>query len=323
MASRPEPPELVLVAGEALYDLWMDDDDDSLRGRPGGGPFNTARTLGRLGRPAAYLGRLSGDATGRTLERLLAEDGVALDCVVRTEDPTTLALAELGPDGSARYGFYAAGTAAPGLTEQAALAALPPAVGMLHVGTLGLLLEPVATAVEAVVERLAGEALVTVDPNIRPWAIEDPAAYRARLNRVLRRSDLVKVSEDDLAWLAPGRPPEDAARALLEPGPAAVLLTRGGGGTAAITREGTAEVAAHPVAVVDTIGAGDAFSGGLLAWWGAHGLGPARLGDLALLTQAARFASVVAALTCARAGATPPRLEELPGASILGGQQGA
>jgi fructokinase len=114
----------ILVAGEALYDLVVRD-GDSIAAHPGGGPFNTARTIGRLEQPVAYLGRLSTDRFGRTHERLLAEDGVSLGAVVRTEEPTTLALAELDAQGGARYRFYERGTAAPGLTTEDALGALP------------------------------------------------------------------------------------------------------------------------------------------------------------------------------------------------------
>lgn len=311
MAVPPDPREaLTLVAGEALYDLWMGEGDE-VRGAPGGGPFNTARTLGRLERPVAYLGRLSSDRFGRTLRRMLGEDGVRLDAVVATDDPTTLALADLDAGGAATYSFYDRGTAAPGLTEEAALAALPTGIGALHVGTLGLALEPVATAMEAVVERLGPTALVMADPNVRPWVIADPARYRARLERILGRCDVVKVSEEDLAWLAPGRAPDDAARALLDLGPVAVLLTRGGDGAAALTAAGTREVPAPPVQVVDTIGAGDAFGGGFLAWWTARGLGRDELGDPGRVEEATRFAAAVAARTCERAGADPPRLAEL------------
>ena len=143
---------MILVGGEALYDLVLQGSDDDLHGHPGGGPFNTARTIGRLEQPVAYLGRLSSDRFGQRLEALLADDGVSLECVVRTDDPTTLALAEVDDDGVARYRFYERGTAAPGLTPEAALEALPADVDMLHVGTLGLALEPVATALEGVVE---------------------------------------------------------------------------------------------------------------------------------------------------------------------------
>ena len=108
------------------------------------------------------------------------QDGVALDCVVATDDPTTLALAELDEEGAATYRFYVDGTSVPGLTPEAALATLPERVEMVHVGTLGLVYEPTAAALEAVVEKVAGEALVMVDLNIRPLAVPDPEAYRAR-----------------------------------------------------------------------------------------------------------------------------------------------
>lgn len=304
---------LVLVAGEALFDLWMGAGDE-VHGRPGGGPFNTARTLGRLERPVAYLGRLSSDRFGRTLERMLADDGVRLDAIVPTDDPTTLALADIDEAGAARYSFYDRGTAAPGLTEDAALGAVPDGVGILHVGTLGLALEPVAAAVEAVVERVAPAALVMVDPNVRPWVIADASVFRARMARVLGRADIVKVSEEDLAWLAPGAAPDEAARGLLDAGPAVVLLTRGGDGASVLTRAGSQDVPSPATDVVDTIGAGDAFGGGFLAWWSARGLGRDELADTAQVARATRFATLVAARTCERPGADPPRLAELDGA---------
>jgi fructokinase len=301
---------LIVVAGEALIDL-VPAADDQLAAHPGGGPFNTARALGRLERPVAYLGRISTDRFGDRLASLLAADGVRLDAHVRTDDPTTLALVELAPDGSAAYRFYTEGTAAPGLTEAEALAALPADVAYLHVGTLGLVLEPMAAALEALALSRRGRALVMVDPNCRPAIVGDPAAYRARLNRTLAAADVVKVSEEDLAWLAPGVPAPDAARAMLGQGPRAVLRTRGGDGATVLTAAHALEVAAPPVDVVDTIGAGDAFSGGWLAWWSERGLGTAELDDSAALEEATRFACLVAGRTCERAGASPPRRAEL------------
>jgi fructokinase len=309
MTARATDP-VILVAGEALFDLVLDD-SAQLAAHPGGGPFNAARTIGRLEQPAAYLGRLSRDRFGSRLRGLLADDGVRLDTVIDTDDPTTLALAELDEQGAATYRFYSRGTSAPGLTTEAALDALPAAVDMLHVGTLGLALEPVATALEAVTERLAGDALVMLDPNCRPGVVEDDEAYRARLWRVLAHTDVVKVSDDDLAWLDPGTPAVDAARALLEPGAAAALLTRGAEGAIVVTATEAVRVPAPRVEVVDTIGAGDAFGGGFLASWRREGLPRERLASLDAVVAATEFACLVAARTCERRGASPPRLDEL------------
>jgi fructokinase len=302
--------DVILVGGEALFDLVYDG-DENLQGHPGGAAFTTARTIGRLGQPVAYLGRLSTDRFGMKLERTLVADGVRLDAVVRTDEPTTLAMAELDETGSAGYRFYERATSAPGLTPEAALAALPPAVAILHVGTLGLTLEPMATALEAVVEELGGRALVMVDPNVRPWVIADAETYRRRMRRVLGRTDVVKVSEEDLAWLEPERGAADAARMLLEGGPRVVLLTRGPDGVQVVTGAGDVHVPAPEVEVVDTIGAGDAFGGGFLAWWRREGHGREQLADLGLLIEATRFACLVAARTTERPGASPPRLSEL------------
>jgi fructokinase len=289
---------VIVVAGEALVDL-VPGQDDALRAHPGGGPFNTARTIGRLGQPVAFLGRLSSDRFGRTLEAMLEADGVGLGSVVHTDEPTTLALAEVDPSGAACYRFYERATSAPGLVPADALAALPPDVTVLHVGTLGIHLEPVATAVEALVERVAGTALVVVDPNVRAGVLADPAAFRARLDRLLERADLLKLSEDDLAWLTPGMPPDEGVRSLLGRARAGVV-TLGGEGALVVGPAGAVRVAAPAVDVVDTIGAGDAFGGGFIAWWHRRGT----------LVEATAFACRVAALTCARAGATPPTLAE-------------
>jgi fructokinase len=297
----------ILVGGEALYDL-VAHADGSLEGHPGGGPFNTARTIGRLRQPVAYLGRLSTDRLGATHERMLLEAGVDLGATQRCAEPSTLALASLDEDGVAAYSFYAAGTAAPGLTPAAALAALPLEVAALHVGTLGLVLEPLAAALEAVVARLAGRTMVVVDPNVRPWIIDAPDVYRARLEHILQMADVVKVSEEDLAWLDPGRPPLEAARTLLEHGPRVVLFTEGPAGATIVSPRGDTPVAPVSADVVDTIGAGDAFGGGFLAWWSSHGLGRDELLRDGLVVEAARFAAVVAGRTVAVAGASPPAL---------------
>jgi fructokinase len=222
-----------------------------------------------------------------------------------THAPSTLALADLDAGGGARYGFWREGTASASLAPDAALAALPDDVAALHVGTLGLVFEPTAAAVEAVVEHLAPGAVVMVDPNVRPAAITDETAYRDRLGRVLRRSAVVKVSDEDLAWLRPGETAEDAARGLLAAGPDVVLLTRGPRGALVVATDGERDVPAPPVTVVDTIGAGDAFSGGFLARWrpGADGLEAA--------AEAAAYGALVAGMTCERAGASPPTLAEV------------
>ncbi len=292
--------ELIVVAGEALVDL-VSPGDGTLAAHPGGGPFNTARALGRLERPVAYLGRVSTDAFGEQQMALLSDDGVRLDAVVRTDDLTELALAELDAGGNATYRFYVGGTAAPGLTPEAALEALPDDAGYLHVGTLGP--EPLAEALEALAERTTG--LVMVDPNCRPDAIDGEERYHARIRRTIAHSHVVKVSDDDLAFLG------EEPRALLDLGPTVVLLTLGAKGAVVISADGEHEVPPVEVEVADTIGAGDAFSGGFLAWWSERGLGAADLADTGQVVEATRHAARVAALACAKPGANPPYRNEL------------
>jgi fructokinase len=301
---RPAP---VVVAGEALIDL-APQPGGALAPLLGGGPFNTARAVARLGRAAAFIGCVSRDAFGGRLADALAADGVALDPGLRTDLPTSLAMAELDARGAATYRFYFEATSAKALAPDVALAALPAEVAALHVGSLGLVLEPLAAAAEALVARLAGTAPVMVDPNVRPSLIGDFAAYAARLQRVIARADVVKVSDEDLQLLSPGRPPHEAAADLLVQGPKLVLLTLGPQGAVALGSFGARTVAAPQVTVVDTIGAGDTFSGAWLARWLELG---ASLDDGAAAEEATAFACRAAALSCTQAGASPPTRSEL------------
>jgi len=302
----------IVVGGEALIDL-VPHQAGELRAHAGGGPYNTARTLGRLEQDVHYLGCLSDDGFGAKLRAQLLEDAVTLDTVVETPLPTTLALAEVDERGAATYRFYTEGTSAPALEPEAALAALPEAVDFLHVGTLGLVMEPTAMALQAVVEAVADRALIMVDPNCRPSFIPDRGTYRRSLAATLRYAHVVKVSNDDLEYLEPGVDPMTAARNLLADGPTVALVTLGGEGAMIVRADDEEVVPAPKIEVVDTIGAGDAFGGGFLAYWRINNLGRDALDDKDAVRAATTFACVVAARTCERAGANPPRLSDLDG----------
>ncbi len=301
---------MIIVAGESLVDLIV---EPSLRltAVPGGGPYNTARTLARLGSEVAFLGRCSTDRFGRDARTRLAADGVRLEHVETTDDPTTLAVAELDDHGAATYRFYVQGTAAAGLSEASlpeVLAARPQAI---HIGTLGLVLEPLATTVERLIERVDDDTLVMLDVNARPSATPDAAAYRARVRRLLRRADVVKVSVDDLAYLLTDLDPDAALDDVAASGPTLVMRTDGA--APLVIRAGAQrfEMPVPVVPVVDSVGAGDAFGGGFLHAWVRVGRTRAALADEVAVLAAATFGIRVAALTVGRVGAEPPNATEL------------
>jgi len=302
---------MIAVAGESLIDL-IAREDGTLVPSAGGGPCNVARALARLEVPVAFLGAVSGDRFGRQLRAALAADGVDLSCLVASERPTMLAVADLDAARTARYQFYADGTAAPDLSADAARAALARVrASALHVGSLGLGLDPLGTAIEQLVADAADDVLVMVDPNWRDGAVEDPAAWRTRLERVLVRADVVKVSTADLASLMPGVPVVIAARRLLGARTRCVVVTDAGAAVTVLTAQREALVVPGPVKVVDTIGAGDAFCAGLLAWYESAALTLDDLASIEHMERAASFAALVAGRACERAGANPPRLDEL------------
>jgi fructokinase len=302
---------VIVVAGEALMDI-VTARDGTEQPRPGGGPFNTACALARLGVPTAFLGRLSTDAFGRQLADVLAADGADLSLTSFGPEPTTLAIAEVDSRGYAAYRFVTAGTSAPNLTPAALPASLAPEVNALHVGTLGLLLEPIAATLLELVQRESGRRLVMLDPNIRPALLTDVPRYRGRLDAIMAHSTIIKGSEADLAWLFPELDVESAAERLLGHGPRLVIATLGAQGALGASAGIRVRVPAPTVDVVDTIGAGDAFGAALLAWLHERGALTTDLSlDPAELRSALEFACFAASLTCTRPGADPPWRSEL------------
>jgi fructokinase len=296
---------MIVVGGEALVDLVIDP-DGSVTAKLGGGPFNAARAIGRLGSEVAFLGALSRDRFGTLLHQQLLADNVRDSLVQFTELPTTLASAELDSHGAASYHFYLAETAAPNLHPLP----LPEDLTILHVGTLGMVLQPMASTLEAVVDGLNDDVLVVLDPNCRPRVTWDRVGYMARLQRMLRRADVVKVSSDDLDFVS-SHDHAAGVRMLLEGGAGVVLHTDGGRSVHIHSSKSHVEVPVPVVEVVDTIGAGDAFGGAFAAWWDQAGLGRDDLRDSDALGAAVVASVEVAAVSCTRVGAQPPRRDEL------------
>ncbi|MFE3523820.1 carbohydrate kinase [Streptomyces sp. NPDC059161] len=296
---------MIVVAGESLIDLVPQQPGDPLgplAPRPGGGPYNTAVALGRLGARAAFCSRVSTDGFGEALLGGLRAAGVDTSLVQRGPEPTTLAVASLGADGSAGYGFYADGTA-DRLFELPPQ--LPPAVSALALGTCSLVLEPGASAYEALLRRESGRGVLTLlDPNVRPGLIPDAGAYRTRFKSWLPYVSLLKLSEEDAAWLG------GTVEEWLAAGPQAVVLTRGGAGLTVWTRDGDeVSVSGERVEVVDTIGAGDTVNAALLHR--LHPFAPRTALTSANWPEVLRYAARAAALTCTKEGAQPPTAADL------------
>ncbi|MFD7131505.1 carbohydrate kinase [Streptomyces sp. NPDC059894] len=300
---------MIVVAGESLIDLVPQGTGALAPLRPalGGGPYNTAVALGRLGSPTAFCSRASSDAFGEALLAGLREAGVDVSAMTRGPEPTTLAVATIDGSGSAAYSFYVEGTADRLFT---APVTLPAGTRAVSFGTCSLVLEPGASAYEELMRTAAAQGLFTaLDPNIRPGLIPDADAYRARFKSWLPSVSLLKLSEEDARWLG-GTP-----REWLSAGPAAVVITHGGDGLTAFTRDGAVyPVPGEEVDVVDTIGAGDTVNAALLHGLSARdALSPAALARLGRegWERLLRFAARAAAVTCSRAGAEPPYAAEV------------
>jgi fructokinase len=308
---------MLLCAGEALIDMLprqTEAGEAAFAPYPGGAVFNTAIASARLGLPTTFFTGLSTDLFGARLEAVLTANGISPDLAARSDRPTTLAFVTL-TDGQASYAFYDENTAGRMLSP-ADLPPLPDAVSAVFVGGISLAVEPCAEAYVTLARRAHGAGrLVMCDPNIRPGFIADEMRYRERIDRLLASCDIVKVSDEDLHWLSGSTDLSTGAAALRAKGPRIVLVTEGAEGVTAYHDTGEVRVPARKVEVVDTVGAGDTFNGGFLT--GLHEAGAlsktgiASLGD-ETLAAALTLGAQAAAVTVSRAGANPPKRDELP-----------
>ena len=302
----------IALVGEALID-FASGGGLAFRGHCGGSPLNSAVACARLGQATAYITQLSTDLFGEQLLQYLQSNGVDTDFVQRSDAPTTIAFVERGLQTN-RYAFYSRGSADSQWSPEL-LPRLPECCRYLHFGSISLLQEPAARRISEFVAANAGQRIVVFDPNVRLSLIDDLPAYRRRMHDWLRCTDLLKLSDEDVAALSTGMSHEAAARDWLSAGPRTVIITRGANG-AVLYRHGhaTMPIAAPTVELADTIGAGDAFTAGLSVALLHQGVREAaQLAELpdATWRQVLQFATAAAALNCLREGANPPTRAEV------------
>ena len=297
--------EAIWVAGEVLIDLIP-------RGTErvaivGGGPANTAKALARLGFDTYFIDGISTDAYGEQARAELLSDGVKLDYALSSKNPTCLATVTLDENGSASYDFLIDGTATFEFNESwLPDPSHPPAV--LHIGTLATIVEPGATNLFNWAKSV--KAPLVFDPNIRSSVVSDRSRYQQIVEKWATISSVIKMSEDDLAWLYPEMDFRSVAENFINEKTQLVVITKGAGGIDGFTEDGEVTVPGVKIDVVDTVGAGDTVGAILveaIVKWGLDNLVGATL-ELALNRAAA-----AAAITCSRAGANPPTLKELEG----------
>ncbi|MCH9676502.1 MAG: carbohydrate kinase [Actinomycetia bacterium] len=301
---------MIQVMGEALIDIIVSPEGE-IDSVVGGGPVNTARTIARLGIQASFIGGISQDALGKRVRRLLDSDGV--NCAVETAcpEPTTLAIATLDESGAAAYQFLMNGTSSLSITPDVALKALDHRAMAVHIGTLALVFRPLSQATRAVISALSTHQLLMVDPNARPSVMNDPTEFWETFNASLVRADVIKVSGDDLDYMFPELSNHEAAVEIQKKSQAVVLFTDGSQGVHVFTELEDFSCDVPSVDVVDTVGAGDSFSGGFLSHWDSRGWTRADIQDCAKVRSAVNFGIKVAGITCQRAGAMPPFANEL------------
>ena len=307
---------MILSCGEALIDMLpriSKQGEACFAPYAGGAVFNTAIALGRLGAPSAFFSGVSTDMLGEILADTLAASKVDTAYLARSGRPTTVAFVKL-MNGQATYAFYDEGTAGRMLSEDQ-LPALPADVSALFFGGISLVNDPAASTYEALQARECGTRVTMIDPNIRPGFIEGKEReYRARITRMIARADLVKLSDEDLHWLEGAGDLGALARGILARGPKVVFITEGAKGARAVTASQDRFVAATPVTVADTVGAGDKFNAGVPAALHQAGvLSKAAVAALpdAVLDAALSLGTRAAAVTVSRPGANPPWADEL------------
>jgi fructokinase len=310
---------MILCCGDALFDIFAEDAGSAgsvrLDARVGGSPLNVAIGLSRLGQRSSYLAKISRDMLGNRIISHLEHEGVDTSLAVRTQDPTTLAIVALDPSGVASYSFYIQGTADRSLVLSELPDELPTPIEVIHVASYSTALEPTASSLQALVERHSQRRFISYDPNVRPSIVPDRAVWQARIRSLLPHAHLIKVSEEDVAFLEPGSDAQAVAMEWSRLGPSLVVVTRGDAGGAAITARGIRHsVPACRISVIDTVGAGDTFQAALLTWLAENRRlerNAAAALDERELHSLLSFAARAAAMTCTRRGADMARRHEV------------
>ena len=318
---------MIGVCGEALIDFTPRQLEGELAYKPlpGGSPCNVAVGLARLGKSAAFIGKVSNDRFGDILHAHLTQNAVDLRWTTRGDEPTALAfvIPSTDSEGNHDFAFYGNNTAEQSLTDADIPASLPDHVTALHFGSYSLMLGESAHAYETLMRRESQNRVISLDPNVRPALFPHRAAYRQRIETLLPLTNLVKASAEDLAWLYPTENHADIAARWLQAGPSLVVITLGENGATALSRNATASVPGLPIHPSDAVGAGDAFTSALLAHLDNQDLlNPAALTTLTAdaLSHALAYANRAAALTCTRPGANPPTSTELTAGILKQGQ---
>lgn len=308
---------MLLVGGENLIDLVQTDEADGLplyQAVPGGSPFNLAIAAGRQGLETGYLSPISTDNSGDLLAARLHEAGVTL-ASGRHPAPSSLAMVTL-KQGVPSYSFYRDGTAERQISKAGLTAALTDQTRLFHIGSLALAGGADSDIWEDFSQQCKDKGIaVSLDPNVRASLVADPAAYRARLFRMMRRADIIKLSDEDLIWIYEGGAEQSALDQLVNDSGADVLvLTRGEKGASVFHDGKWYDRAAVPLAELkDTVGAGDTFMATMLVWLAQRG-GVERLAALSADNKLAMIdrAAQAAAINCSRQGCNPPFADDMP-----------
>ncbi|MFP4210963.1 MAG: carbohydrate kinase family protein [Alkalispirochaeta sp.] len=308
---------MIVHAGEALIDFLPVHDEAGRRSFtpvPGGSPYNTAVAAARLEVPTAFLGKISNDLFGKQIIEHLRNNGVGTDLVVRSDRLSTLAFVQPTEGSDVEYAFFSNGAADRSL-DAAEIPELGGEISAIQFGSISLIADPTGATILELIRRERARRVTSFDPNIRPGLIEDEEGYRARLEAAFEGSTIVKISAEDLRWIYPDRSLESAVSRLIDADVHLVVVTDGAAGSRAYTAGSEVTVPAQPVTVVDTVGAGDSFHGGVLAWLHHSGkLSHNAIGALGNeeLTRMLSFAAAVGGVTCSRPGNDPPHRSDLP-----------
>jgi fructokinase len=314
---------MFLVCGEALFDMFLRPDESQgllLDAVPGGSPFNVALGLARLGQRTEFFSGMSGDLMGRKMNDFIAREGIGLTYAVHTKQPTALAIVGLDANGGPDYAFYGDFPAYRAITE-ADLPALGEEIRVIHFGSFTTAMEPVGPAHAVLAERECGRRMISYDPNVRPSIEPDLDLWRRTVDRYTRSAHIVKVSSEDLGLLYPGESIDALARRLLDVRARLVVVTGGRDGAKGWTRRTDVTQPAHPVEVVDTVGAGDSYQAALLAGLAEMGITEPDAIDVLSRDALGRlldFAGKAAAYTCGRRGADLPHRRDIDMPQRLG-----